>query len=921
MIGGDRAQRGRGCWLAPMALSTALGLSAMPALAAGQAGVASAVLPAAKGTPAAQAPRVLQVGIDVFQDERIETGSEGKAQMLMLDGSALTVGPNSDLVIDEFVYDPDAKAGKIAMSATKGLFRLVGGRISKKTPMTLKTPTATIGIRGGIAVVTVTPEATTGVFVFGEQMTMSSGGVEKSTRRPGSQMQATDANAPPSDPAPVAGGGLGAALDGLEGRGDSDGGAGAEKPTDNDVASSQVSSLGSAQAPAAVAPPAAQGGDSGPSEPTGGQSEDNAQVSTAQQNQATDDAAGVTDGRRVAGVDTSVTYAGRYISNPPFLNFDFDTARADVNTARTFSFTNGDISSGRFTATLSGGSIDLPATKSGEAFEFADTGTSSPFGAVSGTGFITSDGNFAYYTLKESGASNNPASIFGGLPFTGSLPTSGIESFTLSPGFPGDYAIPFLDADFGGNFGTGSGALKSVSPVYVAHSDNAGVSNFSNDARTVFAYGAVVIEGSGSSQKSAMAGWAGNSFEVSGDEGIAVSGFARSSVRRTASETAIRGSIGGTTVPGDGINNFFGDTSADAFVLDANFFDTGNPVRPTQTAAGFVQTLQNTAVSQKNYFQEQYAVRTSNESGLGTSRTSRTLNGFTGFLVEVRTGFDSNGNGIVDESVFRTKSNDPQNLTIQTDATTNRAQATFLTSGSGSETSTTLTFEFGQLTGVSAARQAFIDDETFVLRESSQRNSLVDATTTTPRSILLSERFISGFSNTLPDGVSMCACNFLNVGFWASDLRLSGQTARYRVHMAPFVAGELPSSGDIPSTGSATFVGNALINVRNGADKYLAASDYTHTWNFATRSGDVTLNNLDGKTYTGSKTGGNVLTNTISITSNDATRSGVIAASFFKNGSDPAGGVAGQIRIFDAGQFGSSSSVYRAGGVVFAEKQ
>jgi hypothetical protein len=83
----------------------------------------------------------------------VTTGPEGKTQLLFIDGSALSIGPNSEVVLDEFVYDPKTETGKLAMTATKGVFRLVGGKLSKTEPATLKTPTATIGIRGGVSTI------------------------------------------------------------------------------------------------------------------------------------------------------------------------------------------------------------------------------------------------------------------------------------------------------------------------------------------------------------------------------------------------------------------------------------------------------------------------------------------------------------------------------------------------------------------------------------------------------------------------------------------------------------------------------------------------------------------------------------------------------------------------------------------------
>ena len=896
---------------AAVALLT-IGFPLPEAQAAGQAGVASAVLPAAKGTPPAQSARVLQVGIDVFQDERIETGPKGKTQMLMLDGSALTIGPNSDVKIDEFVYDPGAKTGKIALSATKGLFRLVGGRISKKTPMTLKTPTATIGIRGGIALITVTPTLTTGVFVFGDQMTMTSGGVQKATQRPGSQMQASDPNAPPSDPAP-AGAALGETLDGLEGSADSDGGAGDDQPTDNDVASSQVSELGSQNDPGAVAPPSNQGGGDAPAGEAGGQADDNAQVSDAQQNTATDTAAGVTDGQRNTGLSTSVTYKGRSVSNPPFLNYDFDSSRADINTSRTFSFTDGAISGGKFTATSGSTSFSLPVTQTGSSFSFDSGGTSSAFGEVSGTGFVSSDEQFAYFTLKEAGASNNPASLFGGNPFTGDFPTSGIGAYTLNPGFPGDYAIPFIDVDFGGNLNNESGALTAISPFYIAHSPN--TTSFPDDKRTTTAFGAVVIVGTGSSQKSVMVGYTGAAFDVDGSEGVALSGFTRGTARLSAGNSIHRSGIGGTTVPLDGINNFAGSTSPDYFVLDSNFFDSGSTTRSTtQTGAGFNQTLENTSVDQKTYFQEQYATKQDLPSGTGESRTTRTRNGYTGLIMDQRI----SGTTVTQET-YQNKDNLPTSFSISTDASTNRVSGTMSISSSSYDQ----TLNFGTLTGSVRGRAAFIDDDTFAMRESPTIDSTVNTSGSTAnsnnfrqRSVLLSDGFMSGFNNTLPGGITACDCSFLNVGFWNLDNKpISGGNPRFRAHLAPFVAGDLPSAGDIPSTGTATFTGNALVNVMNGSNQYVSASSFTLNYNFASPTSTMaTISNLDGATYTTTSAGlnGGNPNFFVNISSSATGRSGSIHASFFKSSTDATAGVGGGVSI--------SGTDYKAGGVVFAQK-
>jgi hypothetical protein len=83
-----------------------IGLMGAAALAQQRVGVNAAVNPEATGTPPSARPRRLVLGQEVVFNERITTGSEGQTQVLFVDQSTMTVGPNSDLLIDEFVFDP-----------------------------------------------------------------------------------------------------------------------------------------------------------------------------------------------------------------------------------------------------------------------------------------------------------------------------------------------------------------------------------------------------------------------------------------------------------------------------------------------------------------------------------------------------------------------------------------------------------------------------------------------------------------------------------------------------------------------------------------------------------------------------------------------------------------------------------------------
>ncbi len=105
--------------------------------------------------------------------------------MLFLDQSALTLGPDSELTIDEFSYDADSRQGQIRLGLTKGSLRVVGGYISKNNAAVITTPFATVEIQGGISLVSVTPNATQSTFLFGQQMRVSNAGGSQTVTRPG----------------------------------------------------------------------------------------------------------------------------------------------------------------------------------------------------------------------------------------------------------------------------------------------------------------------------------------------------------------------------------------------------------------------------------------------------------------------------------------------------------------------------------------------------------------------------------------------------------------------------------------------------------------------------------------------------------------------------------------------------------------
>jgi hypothetical protein len=136
----------------------------VPASALSKIGTAAAVRGAVKAVSAGSAVgHVIASGKPLFLNDHVTTDAEGRLQVLLLDETIFTLGPNSDMVLDEFVYDPKTSAGKITASIAKGTFRFVTGKVASKDPSKLKIKVAvgTIGVRGSIGVGETGPGGTT----------------------------------------------------------------------------------------------------------------------------------------------------------------------------------------------------------------------------------------------------------------------------------------------------------------------------------------------------------------------------------------------------------------------------------------------------------------------------------------------------------------------------------------------------------------------------------------------------------------------------------------------------------------------------------------------------------------------------------------------------------------------------------------
>ncbi len=108
--------------------------------------------------------RRLTMSDDVFYNEVISTKADSASKIRFPDDTLLTVGPDSRVIIDAFVYDPASKNSKMVVNATLGVARFVTGKMGSAAYQ-IKTPTTTIGVRGTVLTVTVEEDGTTSAVV------------------------------------------------------------------------------------------------------------------------------------------------------------------------------------------------------------------------------------------------------------------------------------------------------------------------------------------------------------------------------------------------------------------------------------------------------------------------------------------------------------------------------------------------------------------------------------------------------------------------------------------------------------------------------------------------------------------------------------------------------------------------------------
>lgn len=91
-----------------------------------------------------------RVGAHLLEQDVLSCGADGHMGVIMRDGTRLSLGPNTELKIEQFVYDPSHSKFSLLLDMTKGMLAYVSGKIASFSPeaVRVQTPVGAIGLRG-----------------------------------------------------------------------------------------------------------------------------------------------------------------------------------------------------------------------------------------------------------------------------------------------------------------------------------------------------------------------------------------------------------------------------------------------------------------------------------------------------------------------------------------------------------------------------------------------------------------------------------------------------------------------------------------------------------------------------------------------------------------------------------------------------
>ena len=940
-----------------IALPLLAGLSAAAAFAmpawSQSVGLASAVNQSAHGALPGGTMRTITIGEDVIFNERVDTDRAGLVQILLKDGTAFTVAPNSSLTIDRFVYDPSSGDAKVAANLTKGVFRFIGGRTSK-TPdgVNLATPVGTIGIRGAVVDISLQQEAgAAGVvahidMLFGKEVTLHDGkGHVQRIYTPGYSIVVHQGPGGTTAEVVKTPQGFGSQIQQSLVGGPGTHGGSPNLPTDQTVRLSGVPAENSNRSPVVNRPPVPQPRPPGPTDDPVTAIVQTAAVATTRQNvvsSAEEQSAAAspqppsqqpetasqpppaptqepppgneappppvpTTDVGIRMMTSGSLYAG-VISNPGAVGLTGGSTEEDqpVTLKVPAGSTLG-------TGTTTKGNLSLPvyadATFTVHTLTAADGATLNGV-PLTGTVYSGSDG-FAAYELAINGNSADPLYALAGTPLTDTsvLYNGDVRTYAFTADPIQQIPVPFMRADALGTDYSGA----AINDYYVIE-PAAGVNALPRMAETW-----LLIRGTGPSQVSGVGVNVGELWQDTSGA-LTFASATRASYRAAADQLPhiMTGGIDANAVHA-GENQVFGSNGQYMVLNTGNILadDAGDFLSDQGLGQGYVgygatHVLNLTGETPLDQI----------EQGNVPLRTFPSLGVVRGFAAGMEEGLRVDGSGYQFPSI---SGGDPNKVYLSVNGQNNSLGGEIEVGTS----STSLGVAFGDGVRGNDGRgdSMYINDGTFEANrnDSPSRTYLRDLDGY--GNVIAEERelagnhagtyFVSGDQvrqpNILPPDGRLCQCDFMSWGWWGTYIQGAASADATQadwtsaVHLGTWVVGDIATAAEADTLAGRTgtfdghALGNVLATVGGTSYNYIAGGDMHASWDFGARQGSMSVSNFDGRNFNGTisgQAGGEALFNG-ALTQDNLDASGPVNGAFVKNGQTIGAGIMGNFRLMN----------------------
>ncbi|MEP6538283.1 MAG: FecR family protein [Bryobacteraceae bacterium] len=92
----------------------------------------------------------IREGMHLLLNDTLRTAADGRLGLILQDGTRISLGPNTELRIDQFVYEPVDGKFSLLLRLRRGVMAYISGQIARFSPgsVSVETPTAVLGLRG-----------------------------------------------------------------------------------------------------------------------------------------------------------------------------------------------------------------------------------------------------------------------------------------------------------------------------------------------------------------------------------------------------------------------------------------------------------------------------------------------------------------------------------------------------------------------------------------------------------------------------------------------------------------------------------------------------------------------------------------------------------------------------------------------------